>query len=210
MDSVTICNMALMAAGIPPITSFEETNDNAKLCKSFYPVLRDRVLRDHSWSFATSYLALQQMAEKSPDPEYPFVAALPGDLIRVIATLGDIPFRRIGNKLLVKELPATCLVIRKVEDPNLFDPAFIEALQNLLSAEFVLSASRDIQQAQYFRQEYERKLAIARSIDSQENSAAYKFRNNPGSFIASRFGYVPLHRSGKVNFVKGNAGMQVK
>lgn len=210
MDSVTICNMALMAAGIPPITSFEEINDNAKLCKSFYPVLRDRVLRDHSWSFATSYLELQQMAEKSPDPEYPFVAALPGDLIRVVSTLGDIPFRRIGNKILVKELPATCIVIRKVEDPNLFDPAFVEALQNLLSAEFVLSASRDIQQAQYFRQEYERKLAIARSIDSQENFAAYKFRNNPSSFIASRFGDVPLHRSGKVNFVKGNAGEQVK
>ena len=209
MDSVTICNMALMAAGIPPITSFDETNDNAKLCKSFYPVLRDRVLRDHSWSFATSYLVLQQMAEKSPDPEYPFVAALPGDIIRVVSTLGDIPFRRIGNKLLIKELPATLIVIRKVEDPNLFDPAFIEALQNLLSAEIVLSASRDIQQAQYFRQEYERKLAIARSIDSQENSTAYQLRDEPGSFIASRSGYAALHRSGKVNFVKGNAGMQV-
>lgn len=209
MDSVTICNMALMAAGIPPITSFEETNNNAKLCKNFYPVLRDRVLRDHSWSFATTYYPLQQSTEASPDPAMPIQCILPGDVIRIVGLSDNSSYRRIGDRILVTAPDLTLIYIRRVEDPNLFDPAFVEALQNLLSAEFVLSASRDIQQAQYFRQEYERKLAIARSIDSQENSAAYKLRNNPGSFIASRSGDVPLHRSGKVNFVKGTAGKQV-
>lgn len=209
MDSVTICNMALMAAGIPPITSFEETNDNAKLCKTFYPVLRDRVLRDHNWSFATSYFDIQRSAEKSPDPEYPIVCLLPGDLIRVLNLLDNSPFRRIGNKLLVTQFPVTLVYIKKVEDPNLFDPAFTEALQNLISSEIVLSASRDIQQAQYFRNEYERKLAIARSIDSQENSHTNQIQQTGSTFIAARNGAASRIAKGRVVFVEGTAGKQV-
>lgn len=209
MDSVTICNMALMAAGIPPITSFEETNDNAKLCKTFYPVLRDRVLRDHNWSFATSYFDIQRSAEKSPDPEYPIVCILPGDLIRVLNLLDNSPYRRIGNRLLVTQFPVTLVYIKKVEDPNLFDPAFTEALQNLISSEIVLSASRDIQQAQYFRNEYERKLTIARSIDSQENSHTNQIHQTGSTFIAARNGAAPRIAKGRVVFVEGTAGKQV-
>ena len=37
MDSVQICNLALMMAGIPPITSFQDENNNAKQCKTFSP-----------------------------------------------------------------------------------------------------------------------------------------------------------------------------
>ena len=201
--------MALMAAGIPPVTSFEETNDNAKLCKTFYPVLRDRVLRDHNWSFATAYFDIQRSAEKSPDPEYPIVCILPGDLIRVLNLLDNSPYRRIGNKLLVTQFPVTLVYIKKVEDPNLFDPAFVEALQNLISSEVVLSASRDIQQAQYFRNEYERKLTIARSIDSQENSHSNQIQQTGSSFIAARHGAASRIAKGRVVFVEGTAGKQV-
>lgn len=210
MDSVTICNMALMAAGIPPITSFEETNDNAKLCKTFYPVLRDRVLRDHSWSFATAYFELQKTPEESRDPEFPHVCICPTDIIRAIKLADNSPFRRIGRKILLRNFPATLIYIQRVEDPALFDDAFTEALQNLLSSEIVLSATRDIQQAQYFRSEYERKLAIARSIDSQENAAAYQRKTAPTSFIAARRGFSNEYRtSGPVTFVEGNAGRQI-
>lgn len=209
MDSVTICNMALMAAGIPPIVSFEETNNNAKLCKSFYPVLRDRVLRDHTWSFATTYYPLQQSADASPDPELPVQCVLPGDIIRIVGLLDNSPYRRIGNRILVSAPNLTLVYIARVEDPNLFDASFVEALQNLISAEVVLSASRDVQQAQFFRNEYERKLSIARSIDSQENTHAYQPPAAHSTFIAARnHGAAPSARS-KVVFVKGNAGKQV-
>lgn len=208
MDSITICNMALMAAGIPPITSFDELNDNARLCKTFYPALRDRVLRDHLWSFATTYCELQKLNENSPDPEFPIVCSLPGDLIRIAGLQDDAVYKHMGSKILVQSLPATLLYIRKVDNADAFDPAFAEALQNLLSAEIVLSASRDIQQAQYFRNEYERKLAIARSIDSQENSHALQNHGSNSTFLAARRGY-PGHGAGRVTFVQGNAGKQV-
>lgn len=206
MDSVTICNMALMAAGIPSITSFDEENNNAKLCRSFYPVLRDRVLRDHTWSFATAYYKLPQLSEESSDPEYGIVCGLPVDVIRVVRLTDDSPYKRIGNKILVTHHPVTLEYIRRVEDPNLYDAAFVEALQNLLSSEIVLSSSRDIQQAQYFRNEYERKLAVARSIDSSENSDAHQPAGKESSFLAARRGYGMSSK--RVVFVAGNAGKQ--
>ena len=208
MDTVTICNMALMAAGIPAITSLEDNNNNAKLCKTFYPILRDRVLRDHLWSFATAFAALQQTAEDSPDPEYPVICLLPGDIIRVIKLADDSPYCRYGKRILVKKYPATLVYIKKVEDPNLFDAAFVEALQNLISAEVVLSASRDIQMAQYFKNEYERKLAVARSIDSAENLHAHQTAAAHSSFIAARYGAAGQKKVGTIQFVKGNAGKQ--
>lgn len=177
MDSVSICNLGLMLVGIPAITSFNDENNNAKLCKDFFPVLRDRVLRDHPWSFATAFHQLQKLDEESGDPGFSEVCALPGDLIRVIELVGDRPYRRIENKILVRELPATLVYTRRVEDPELFDETFVEALQYLLAAEIGLSNTRDTQLIAMFRQEYERRLAIARSIDSQENR--YAMQNGP-------------------------------
>lgn len=208
MDSVAICNMALMAAGIPPITTFDENNDNARLCKDFFPVLRDRVLRDHTWSFATAYFELQQLSEKSPDPSYPIACVLPGDTIRVIGLTDNSPYRRTDNRILIAAYPATLVYIRRVEDPNLFDASFVEALQNLISSEVALSSSRDIQQAQYFRNEYERKLAVARSIDSQENSHIHQNEYRYSSFVAARSGNYGTPGRNKTVFVTGNAGKQ--
>lgn len=172
MNSVSICNLALMLVGIPAITSFQDENNNAKLCKTFFPVLRDRVLRDHTWSFATAFHELQALDEHSRDPKYDVVCALPGDVIRVIELVGNRPYRRIGNKILVQELPATLVYTRRIEDSGLFDETFVEALQYLMASEIGMSNTRDTQLIAMFRQEYDKRLALARSIDSQENRHA--------------------------------------
>ena len=186
MDSVSICNLALMMLGIPPITSFNDENNNAKLCRNFFPVLRDRVLRDHPWSFATAFHELQKLDERSGDPEFSDVCALPGDLIRVVELVGNSPYRRIENKILVRKLPATLVYTRRIEDPGSFDETFVEALQYLLAAEIGMSNTRDTRMIAMFRQEYDRRLALARSIDSQENRHSLQTRPQRSSWIRSR------------------------
>lgn len=207
MDSVAICNLALMMIGIPPITSFREENNNAKLCKTFFPVLRDRVLRDHVWSFATAGYILQLLDEKSCDENFPCVCALPGDLIRVIEISGNRPYRRIGNKILVKELPANLIYIRRVEDSSQFDESFIEALQYLLAAEIGMSNTRDAQLINMYRLEYEKRLALARAIDSQENRHSMQNRPKRSRWLESRISEMDI-REGQINWVKGTAGKQ--
>lgn len=208
MDSVTICNLALNMLGIPNITSFEEENNNAKLCKRFFPVLRDRVLRDHTWSFATHAMPLQQLRENPFDPNYQYSMALPGDLIRINEVIPAVPFRKAANKIFCNTHPVTLVYTKRVEDPELFDETFVEALQYLIAAEIGLANTRDGNLVAYFRQEYERKLADARSIDTQENFHTYQTGTFNSDFIAARRGGESSAVQRNTKFVAGNAGIQ--
>ena len=207
MDSVTICNLSLMAAGMAPITELGENSNSGRLCKIFYPVVRDRVLRDHIWSFAQFYCVLSQNNEESPDRDFPVICNLPGDLVRIVKVNEGDTYKRVSDRIMLKTLPATLLYIRKVEDPNLFDAAFTDALQQLLAAEISLASSRDIQQAQYFRNQYQEKLAIARSIDSQENVYFSEKKKKYSSFIEAR-GHHSSRSNGRITFVEGDSGRQ--
>lgn len=208
MDSVEICNLSLMMLGINPITSFDEENDNAKLCKKFFPVCRDRVLRDHLWSFATTSCELQKTDETSFDPHYEFVCALPGDLIRIQNLVGDHAYRRVGNRILTDVFPATLVYTRRVENPDLFDPTFVEALQYLIAAEIGMANTRDAQLINLYRAEYERRLAVARSIDTSENRFAVQ--NNPprSTYIGARFAGHGYYRPGKTYWTQGTEGKE--
>ncbi len=194
MTEVQICNLALAILGIPTITSFDDTTQQAKQCKNLYPILRDRVLRDHTWSFAATGATLQQTPESSFDPAFQHVCALPVDLIRIIELENDMPYRRVGKKILVNELNLKILYIKKVEDSEQFDPLFCEALQYLLAAEFCMTNTRDAGMANSYRQEYQNRLAAARSIDSAENRAAYQC-NRESSFLNARRGFGGSYRA---------------
>jgi hypothetical protein len=213
MDSITLCNLSLNMLGINNITSFDDTNNNAQLCKTFFPVCRDRVLRDHAWSFAaakTNLSALQGV--ESIDPDLPFVCSLPGDCIAVRDVIGDIPYRTWGRKIMVQSLPASVIYTARIEDTSLFDATFCEALQYILAAELGMSNTRNSGLIQLFRQEYERKLAIARSIDSSENRYAYQNHRRHSNWLDSRGAGSCDARSctgAPVKFVEGTAGKQV-
>ena len=209
MDKVTICNLALGMLGMPQIVSLEEKNTSGNLCRTFYPVLRDRVLRDHAWSFATASNELQLLAEKSIDPDFPYVCALPGDVIRVLDLVGGAPYRKLGRRILVAALPATVVYTARIEDTSLYDETFCEALQYLLAAELAMSNTRDAQFASIYRQEYRDRLATARSIDSQENRAAMQNAPRRSNWLGARVrGDCERGFAGPVTWTEGNAGKQ--
>ena len=209
MDSVTICNLALNMLGIPAIMNFDEQNNNSKLCKRFFPVLRDRVLRDHSWSFASNFVKLPMLAGKPDDPRYQYHYLLPGDCIRITRVFPDLPYRKISGKIYSNSSSVTLEYTARITDPEQFDPTFVEALQYLIAAEIGLSNTRDGNLIAFFRQEYEKRLAVARSIDSQENIYSYQQPESNSTFIAARRGGGHGHaRHNHIEFVKGNAGIQ--
>ena len=186
MDSINICNLALARLGLPAITSFDEAGNVAQTCRTLFPVCRDRVLRDHLWSFATAFFPLSAAAEPSPDPAYGVAAHLPGDLVRIIRIAEDMPFRRIGHLICLPGLPATLVYIRQVTNTELFDSAFCEALAYLLASEIAMSNTRDAGLVRTFAEEYRARIAAARSIDSQENVHALQTSRRRSSFIAAR------------------------
>lgn len=200
--------MALGMLGMPQITSFDDTNNSAKLCKTFFSVLRDRCLRDHKWSFATAFLPLQILDETSPDPVYPFVAPLPGDCIRVLRLQSRTQYRKTGNKILLKTHPDTLEYIRRIYDSEMFDATFTEALQYLIASEIGMAATRDAQLISMYRKEYENRLAIARSIDSAENAACHQTGSPASAFLAARRAGTAMPTHGKITWTTGNAGIQ--
>ena len=209
MDSIQICNLSLMMIGMPSINSFDDENQNARMCKKFFPVVRDRVLRDHSWSFATAYIDLNTTTETSPEPDFPFVCAEPIDLIRILEIDGDDEYLHVGNRIFTKRSGPKCKYVRRVEDSGQFDDLFAEALQYALAAEIVMTNTLDLQKLNFYRAEYERRLAIARSIDSAENRHSLKQPPQRSHWIEARFGGGLPCRRGNTVITEGTEGAQV-
>ena len=215
MDSVTICNLALNMLGITGITSFDEKNNIAGLCKQLFAPLRDRVLRDHSWSFADKACDLARVQNvESIDPDKPCVCSVPGDCIAMRYCLYNIPFRPWGRYIMVPALPAKLIYTARIEDATLFDDTFVAALQYMIAAELAMNHTRDLAMVNMYRQEYNRQLAIARSIDSQENVYSYQNARRNSRWISNA--YCDDHASGitaacgqSINWVEGTEGKQV-
>jgi hypothetical protein len=212
MDSVTVCNLALNMLGINNIVSFDEKNPNAQICRQFYPVIRDRVLRDHAWSFAARAFELSEVRDiKSIDPQKPVVSAVPGDCLAMRYILEDLPFRAWGRYIMTPALPATLVYTARIEDASLFDETFTAALQYALAVELAMCFSRDANLIAMFRNEYQAQIALARSIDSAENYHAYQ-REKRSNWIASRYennvSGVSQMCGQQVKFVPGTAGKQ--
>jgi len=206
MNSIEICNLSLMMIGMPTIVSFEDNNNNARMCKNFFPVVRDRVLRDHCWSFSVAYSDLQTTTETSPEPAFPFVCALPVDLIRILDVDDGDEYLHVGNRILTKRQGAKLKYVRRIEDPEQFDPLFTEAVQYALATELIMTNTRDAQMVNFYRTEYERRLAVARSIDTSENRHDLKPHPKRSHWIEARgAGGVPLTGT---TFTTGNAGIQ--
>lgn len=208
MNSIQICNLSLMMIGMPIIVSFDDENTNARMCKNFYPMIRDRVLRDHPWSFAITYSDLNTTTEQSPEPDFPFVCSEPYDLIRILEVDDGEAYRCVGNRILTKRRGARLKYVRRVEDPEMFDSLFVETLQYALAAEIVMTNTRDAQLVNFYRSEYERRLVIARSIDSAENRHDLTPRPKRSHWIEARFADGAPCRRGNTVWTTGTEGVQ--
>lgn len=187
MHALDICNLALNMLGIAPIISFDEDNNNARLCARFFPICRDSALRDHSWSFADKACQLVPLdGVESIDEELKVVCAIPGDCIAARYIMYDRPFRMWGRRIMVDAVPATLIYTARIEDTLLFDPLFVECLQYMLATEMAMCNTRDGNLVKFYRQEYERRLLLARSIDSRENRNQYQLSQKRSNFIQAR------------------------
>ena len=210
MQSIDIANLALVRIGMTPICDFDDSAKGAVQCKRFFPVVRDRVLRDHHWSFAAKHCDLAELEIEAPDRGFEFCCALPGDVIRVIGLESLHRYRIFGSNILVNALPERLFYTARIINAEFFDPLFCEALEYMLASELVMANTREGDMVNYFRQEYERRLMTARSVDSMENIHACQRQPRRSSFLAARRGAtgIPGNTGEPVNFVEGDAGVQ--
>ena len=89
-SDIEICNLALSNLGISKeIASSTEDSAEAETCNRFFVDVRDELLRDFPWTFATKFVALG-LVEEDPNDEWGFSYRYPSDCIKVRRILSGI------------------------------------------------------------------------------------------------------------------------
>lgn len=148
ISDVEICNIALNYLQAGPISSMEENSPNAEACRTVFDSMRDSVLADHPWGFATfietptliaseiltgweylyakptKCLAIRKLflddSSTDPDPIEYRECISPTTLVAAIAVNYEDPFLEYT---------------RQITDPTLWSMKFAEALSLRLAAQ---------------------------------------------------------------------------
>lgn len=190
MQTVTsVCNMALGYLNHPPIASLdEEGRPEAELLRRMFPVVRDRVLGEHPWSFATRRGVLAELSEDSPYPDCRKAYGLPQSCLRVLDVGRGARYIREGGKLYTSAASPSIEYVKRVEEMDGWPPRVLTALCCLLAAEIALPLSGD---AGLFNTLYSRarmELDAAKSEDYIENFHASQPAEQAGTFLSTHFG----------------------
>jgi len=166
---VQIVNNALVKIGANAILTLTEDSEAARAANLIYEQIRDACIRDHVWNFAVNRVELAQNSIP-PAFEFSYQYNLPSDCIRVLQMENMDMFYKIENgKLLTNESPAKILYLARVEDVNLFDAMFVEALSARIAAELAVTLAESNTLYGNMMEMYQRKVADARSMDAQES-----------------------------------------
>jgi len=165
MNSVGICNLALSHLGSYSIQSFTESTKEAQFCDAVYEPVRDSMLRDFDWNFATKREALALLTTTYSGYDYAY--AYPSDCLKAIkiynantgysmsgsfydasltySSPNKIEFEiaindNLNQKIvLTNEGDAELFYTAKVTNVNLYDPLFVTAFSYSLAAELALA-----------------------------------------------------------------------
>lgn len=133
-NEVPICNQALDRIGSKNFTYAVQTSVEALKCITIFSQTRDALLRSFEWSFAS---ARKTLAPEVNDPEFEWDKRfkLPDDYLRLKSDYGlddsyevDARFTIEGNYYLTNNDEVDLKYIKKVTDPDDFDPLFTEVL----------------------------------------------------------------------------------
>jgi hypothetical protein len=149
-SDVEICNLALSHLAIATeIATLTERSKEAQACNRFYTQVRDEVLRDFPWPFATTVAALALVTDFTgvAGAEWTYAYRYPSDCVRARRILSGIrkdtrqsrvPFRILqdatGSLLYTDKNSAQLEYTARVTDPTRYQADFVEALALLLAS----------------------------------------------------------------------------
>lgn len=166
-SDTAICNSALVKLGVEPIASLTENSKPAKLCKSQYPLMRDKLLRSHYWNFAIKRV---EIAGVAADPlfEFDYQYQLPADCLRVIYDQEkDVVFKVEGDKLLSNLSTITIKYVSRITTVGLYDANFVDALAYMLALDLTYALNQSKGLRDRLEIALKNELKDAKSIDGQ-------------------------------------------
>lgn len=168
---VSICNKGLRYLGGEEILSLEQESRGARLCSQYYAEIRDELLEEHHWNFASRYCSLALLPQA---PLFGFSRAyqLPADCLRVRRLRDDADFEVVENHILYTDAyPAEAVVTVRVTDPARFPALFIEVLARKLAAELAVPLMNSSRLEQSMMTKYINALERAKQMDATEGTS---------------------------------------
>jgi hypothetical protein len=163
---VQIWNMAMGHLGIDAlIQSQEEKSLQANACRRYWAASRDSVLSAYDWNFARKYAELSQLSNTIPTTKWTYMYGLPTDCLaaRYIDDGSRGKNDRIAYEIFLLEgtrkaflcdlEEVTLCYTAKVEDPNMFDPQFVESVSLYLAAQTCMQVTRKANMKGYLLQQ---------------------------------------------------------
>ncbi len=175
VSETDVINAALRLVAAQRITGRAQGNKNSNVADDLYPIVRDTLLRAHSWNFATLRAKLAQDGA-APAFEFDHAYAVPSDWIRTIsvhdndAGTGTVRYKEEnqgGKRYLLASVEDLYLrYVSKVTDVNLFAADFVAALVTALARDLSLPIANSNTMHARFEQRARRDLTRAKSSDS--------------------------------------------
>ena len=179
VSTTQIANKALDNIGYGPINSLTDNTKAASLANRLWPLVRDEVLRAHTWNFAVKR-ATTAPDSAAPDWGYTYQHTLPTDLLRLVEILNmhEDDYQVEGRKILADSDTLRIRYIYQVEDTTLYDSCFVDAVAAKLAYEMAEQLTESTAKKQSMLQAYDIAMESARKVDGMENPQT-KFEEDP-------------------------------
>lgn len=141
-SNTEICNIALSHVGVgKSIANLDtEQSQEAVVCRVFFETVRDAVLRDFAWPFASRTVAVG-LIEEDPNDEWDYSYRYPTDCLSIRRVLSGVrndthqsrvPYKIAqdddGRLIYCDTEDAEIEYTVRAEDPELYSPDFVMAL----------------------------------------------------------------------------------
>jgi len=176
-SEVSICNQALGWLGAESITSLSDRSTTAELCKNNYPILRDAVMTEMAWTFATD-----RATSVTADLDawgHNYKHSVPPNWLQVLrvyrkvtneSKLDSMGWVREGNFIITKEATVYLWGIKQVTATSYFSEAFTQCLAARIAADLCIPITQNVNQQGALWQLYGAKLEKAAMSDGLQGS----------------------------------------
>jgi len=177
-SDIRMCNMALAKLGGALITDFDEGTKASRLCKVLYPMLRDELISEHSWSCMRKVAVLSLLDAESDIGTY--VYQLPADCILPIdlLPLGSVDaWHLVGSTVVTNVADASLIYTYSNTNPETFNWPFMRALISRLIVYLAPGIKGDSESVEKLTKEAEARVALAKTDDANIGSE-YTYADN--------------------------------
>jgi hypothetical protein len=178
---IDICASAMVMIGDSPITSFDDGTTQAIIAENLYEATVKELLGSYPWRFCTQQSQLSRLVA-APESVWDAAYQLPNDLLNIETVIVEnypINFDRFEDMIYCDATSTDIVILSGMYrvDEQFWPSYFTSYLRIKLASLFALSASAQVEVANYMERKALREGAVARNRDAQGRTAP-KFRTD--------------------------------